>query len=230
VAARQAQRVVAKTSKAWWLLALIPLAALGWWLFARGRGPATAPVITPPVDKPYVAPSVETSRQEEMPGVAPMTPGVAPTTPEATVPAPSMPAEALSFATGSPEARFLAHVKTPAGPEDTTWFELEDVQFDTGQAMVRPDAATQLDSVAKILAAYPSVRIKVGGYTDMTGSPEANQKLSTARAESVRQALIARGVDGARIEAEGYGGTHAVEETAGAAQSNRRAAIRVIAR
>ena len=223
---RKTEPMVTRTSRAWWLLLLIPLAVLAYWMFSRGgRGETRAPAVTPRVEEPRVAPSAET-RREEMPAVTPAVPVPEPTTTAPTSPA----AAALSFAAGSPEDRFLAHVRTPMGPDATTWFELEDVQFDTAKAMVRSDAANQLDNVAKILVAYPSLRIKVGGYTDKTGSPEANQKLSTDRAESVRQALIMRGIDGSRIEAEGYGGAHAVEETAGAAQSNRRAAIRVIAR
>ena len=56
------------------------------------------------------------------------------------------------------------------------------------------------------------------------------KRLSEARAESVRQALVAKGIDGARIEVAGYGEHDKAVETEGAVEANRRVAIRVSAR
>jgi K(+)-stimulated pyrophosphate-energized sodium pump len=137
---------------------------------------------------------------------------------------------ALNFPEGSVESKLLAHMKSQAGPAATTWFELDQVTFATGAAELETASADQVANLAKILAAFPSVRVRVGGYTDATGSPAANQKLSQARADSVRTALIGQGVDGARVEARGYGTQHQVESTSGASQANRRASIRVLSR
>jgi len=49
--------------------------------------------------------------------------------------------------------------------------------------------------------------INVNGHTDRLGSTQYNQKLSEARAESVKAYLISRGADPAKIETYGYGKT-----------------------
>ena len=72
--------------------------------------------------------------------------------------------------------------------------------------------------------------MKIGGYTDDTGDPAANQQLSQARAESVQAQLVADGVAAERIEAEGYGQAHpvATNETDAGRTKNRRIALRVV--
>ena len=92
--------------------------------------------------------------------------------------------------------------------DEDTWFEFDRIQFETGSARLDPVVRAQLHDVAAILGAYPAARVKIGGYTDDTGDPAANQQLSQARAESVQTQLVADGVAAERIEAEGYGQAH----------------------
>lgn len=75
---------------------------------------------------------------------------------------------------------------------DTTWFEFDRLNFASGSATILPESQEQLDNITAVLKAYPTVNVKIGGYTDNTGDPAANQKLSQARAESVMQALTAK--------------------------------------
>ena len=63
-----------------------------------------------------------------------------------------------------------------------------------------------------LLADFPGAVIEVGGHTDATGSTELNQALSQLRAEAVRAALIAQGVDAARLRAVGYGESRPVAD------------------
>ncbi len=51
----------------------------------------------------------------------------------------------------------------------------------------------------------PGKLIAVEGHTDSRGAAERNERLSQERASSVREYLIARGVDPAKIRAEGRG-------------------------
>jgi RND family efflux transporter MFP subunit len=75
-----------------------------------------------------------------------------------------------------------------------------EVFFAAGSASLDPQSAEALAAVAKRLVAAPDSRVAVSGYTDSTGSYEANVKLAAARAATVRSALIVAGVDVARIE------------------------------
>jgi outer membrane protein OmpA-like peptidoglycan-associated protein len=71
--------------------------------------------------------------------------------------------------------------------------------------------------------------IEVQGHTDSVGEPDRNLKLSNARAESVRQALVERGLPRDRLTARGLGETNPLGDNAtpeGRAQ-NRRIEFRV---
>ena len=89
-----------------------------------------------------------------------------------------------------------------------------------------------MQNIADILSSYPTVRIKIGGYTDNVGDPSANQRLSEARAQRVMTELITLGVNALRLEAEGYGEQHPLADNAtseGRAR-NRRTAVRITER
>ena len=92
------------------------------------------------------------------------------------------------------------------------------------------ERATWQYDVAVILRACPAVRLTVGGYTDNTGNPSANQKLSQDRADSVVTQLETMGVAPNRLVAKGYGDTHPVGDnsTAEGRALNRRISMLVI--
>lgn len=86
-----------------------------------------------------------------------------------------------------------------------------------------------MKNVAEILKAFPSVEIKLGGYTDNSGDPKANLKLSDDRAKSVMAELVKMGIEAKRLAAEGYGDQHPVADnnTPEGKEKNRRVSIRV---
>jgi outer membrane protein OmpA-like peptidoglycan-associated protein len=131
---------------------------------------------------------------------------------------------------GGFEERVLAVVSNPSRPVDPNeWIDFDRVTFQPGSATLNPESREQLSNEAKILKAYPNTHVKIGGYTDNTGDADANQRLSQARAESVRRELIALGVPADRIEAEGYGPQYPAADNAteeGRAK-NRRISMRV---
>lgn len=83
--------------------------------------------------------------------------------------------------------------------------EIAGVQFATGAATLNPGAREALARFGGIVGVYPSLRFRVEGHTDNTGSYETNQALSLQRALTVRDYLIAQGVDASSIEVAGLG-------------------------
>jgi outer membrane protein OmpA-like peptidoglycan-associated protein len=79
------------------------------------------------------------------------------------------------------------------------------VMFRSGSAEISPAFAGTLDSVANTIREYCGVTGTVVGHTDSTGTPDGNRKLSLERARSVSSYLMARGVDGARLQQFGRG-------------------------
>ena len=82
---------------------------------------------------------------------------------------------------------------------------LEGVNFDTGSAKIKSESYGVLDKNADVLMKHKDLNIKVVGYTDDRGSIKMNDKLSAARANSVKEYLIKKGVDANRISSEGKG-------------------------
>ncbi|MFZ2509418.1 MAG: OmpA family protein, partial [Steroidobacteraceae bacterium] len=105
--------------------------------------------------------------------------------------------------------------------------EIAGVQFATGAATLNADAREGLARFAGIVGVYPSLRFRVEGHTDDTGSYETNQTLSLARAISVRDYLIGQGVDASSIEVEGLGPDRPIasNETSEGRARNRRVEI-----
>jgi len=128
------------------------------------------------------------------------------------------------------ESGLIGFVESANPVDKTTWFNFDRVTFRTGSAgldMVKSN--DQLMNLAEILMAFPKAKLKIGGYTDDVGDGTANMKLSTERAQAVRSVLMAMGIAGDRLEAEGYGAQHPVGDNTtdeGRAQ-NRRIALRV---
>jgi outer membrane protein OmpA-like peptidoglycan-associated protein len=69
---------------------------------------------------------------------------------------------------------------------DTGMIRLQDVNFETGKADLLPESSTPLDQVGQILTKWPELKIEIGGHTDARGKDAYNQKLSEARANSVK--------------------------------------------
>lgn len=76
---------------------------------------------------------------------------------------------------------------------------------------VDPSSAALLSDIVRVMNDVPTMRIRIEGHTDAQGDESANQALSERRAEAVRQALMAKGIAGHRLEATGLGGTKPID-------------------
>jgi outer membrane protein OmpA-like peptidoglycan-associated protein len=99
--------------------------------------------------------------------------------------------------------------------------------FDSGQATLKPGAHKALESLAQFMRKQPEREVVIEGFTDATGAREVNRRLSAERADAVKRALVARGVEPHRIDTRGYGPAFPIasNETAVGRQLNRRVEV-----
>jgi len=117
-------------------------------------------------------------------------------------------------------ARYLAD-HGAAAPRS---FVFDGLAFQSGRSTLEPESQPTIADLAAILKAFPSAEVRLEGHTDNVGNPDANQRLSLARAETVRAALITAGVEARRLDAAGFGQEHPVTSNAteqGRAQNRR---------
>lgn len=77
------------------------------------------------------------------------------------------------------------------------------ILFATGSSTLSAQAKADLSRFANSLINNPNTDVSIYGYTDNTGSFEANQRVSTARANAVKDYLQSCGVNASRLKAEG---------------------------
>jgi OOP family OmpA-OmpF porin len=111
-------------------------------------------------------------------------------------------------------------------------YSFDEVYFDTGSAMLKPESMKQLEQLAAVLKAYPAVAISVEGHTDNTGDAAVNKTLSAERAAAVEKALATLGVPDARITSTGYGPGKPIasNDTEDGRAQNRRVEVVVVKR
>lgn len=137
--------------------------------------------------------------------------------------------EHVSVPVGSTSMETTFHIELPtlaAGGQVT----LRNMFFSSGSAAIEQASLAELNQLEELLRSNPAVRIEIAGHTDNTGSPELNKALSDERASAVRDHLIKRGIDQARLVAVGHGDTRPVAPNDGPENKarNRRTDITVL--
>ena len=105
---------------------------------------------------------------------------------------------------------------------------LRALYFEQGQASLLVAVRASLDTLARVLARHPALRLEVQGHTDNQGDPVLNQQLSQRRAEVVCRYLRTRGIAASRLQPVGLGGTQPVADNTSLAERprNRRVVLR----
>ena len=109
---------------------------------------------------------------------------------------------------------------------------LDNIFFETGKSILRPESFDALDQVSRFLENNPSMQLEISGHTDNTGSLRINQKLSKERASAVVDYLVDRGILTEMLVSKGYADTQPVADnsTAQGREQNRRVEFKVLSK
>jgi len=88
------------------------------------------------------------------------------------------------------------------------------ILFDFDQATIKAGYERVFDNAIKVLKMNPGLTVEIQGHTDSLGSDAYNQRLSEARANTVKQHLINSGISGSRLTIRGFGESNPVTSNA----------------
>jgi outer membrane protein OmpA-like peptidoglycan-associated protein len=163
--------------------------------------PAPTPIVAPPAAaiEPLPAPLLE-----------PVEPPVAPALP-APVPEPVLVPEPAPIPEVVPVPDTLPISKpAPIQAPVEKLIRIEGANFDTASARLKPAAFRQLDEVVALALQQPDAKLDVAGYTDSRDVKKQNKQLSAARAESVKEYLVQKGVSPNRVTTRGEAAAHPI--------------------
>lgn len=84
---------------------------------------------------------------------------------------------------------------------------MENVYYDFDKSSLQQSSYPALDRLVDLLNQYPTMVIEIRAHTDSMGSDKYNIPLSEARAKTVVDYLVSKGIDKARLQSKGYGAT-----------------------
>jgi len=120
----------------------------------------------------------------------------------------------------------VAQAPPPPAP-DTNLATLRGPNFEFNRAEINPSGEVILEEAVRVMQQHQQIQVNCDGYTDSIGSDSYNLGLSERRAESVRDFLVSRGIDGSRIYTRGFGESNPIasNDTEDGRAQNRRVEI-----
>lgn len=108
--------------------------------------------------------------------------------------------------------------------------KMNNIFFEYKSSTLAQESFIELDRIVDEMEENETMEIEIEGHTDNKGSPEYNVKLSTQRAEIVRQYLINKQVAANRVKSVGYGEEKPIaeNETEDGRSINRRVEFTVL--
>ena len=118
--------------------------------------------------------------------------------------------ETGAAAAGAGASTGAATTAQPAGPRAGSQEDLvvnvgDRIFFDFDRFNIRADQRAQVEKWSAWLKRNPSVRVTIEGHADERGTREYNLGLGERRANSVKDALVALGIDAGRLTTVSYG-------------------------
>ncbi|PWK29067.1 WD40 repeat protein [Arcicella aurantiaca] len=112
---------------------------------------------------------------------------------------------------------------------------MDNIYYDSNKALIRKDAARELDKLAATLQKFPSMVIELGSHTDSRGDAQDNMNLSEKRAQAAVDYIARKGIERNRMLAKGYGESDLVNKctdgvscTEAEHQKNRRTTVKIM--
>lgn len=98
------------------------------------------------------------------------------------------------------------------------------IEFESADDTLTAKGKALLDEALPIIRESKQGEIEIAGHTDSRGQPVLNQELSQARADAVRDYLVAKGIDSNRLKPVGYGASRPIADnsTTPGQKKNRR--------
>jgi len=136
-------------------------------------------------------------------------------------------AAAVPYTAPAPAAAPPVAAPPPPAPAPAPEQILEGVTFATNSAQLTPASGPILDKVAAQIQSCNCSSVTIRGYTDSTGNPDYNQKLSERRAAAVQEYLVAHGVPSRMLSSSGLGENNPIDSnaTASGRAANRRVTV-----
>lgn len=139
--------------------------------------------------------------------------------------------ETRYLATADSAYRMPTHLDLEIQPiELNKSYRINDIYFEFNSFELTSESKAVLDLLIEFLNENPNIFIEIQGHTDNIGNDADNLKLSSNRAKSVYNYLIANNIDARRLTYKGYGKTLPVasNETEEGRAKNRRTVFVII--
>lgn len=109
---------------------------------------------------------------------------------------------------------------------------LNNIFYDFDKSTLRTESISELDRMVLLMNQNPTIKIELSSHTDNIGSDDYNMTLSQARAQSVVDYLISKGISKDRLVAKGYGKSIpiATNDTEEGRQQNRRTEFKILSK
>lgn len=102
-----------------------------------------------------------------------------------------------------------------------------DLLFRTDEHVLTDTTGNRLGELARTVASMPDIHIRLDGFADERGDSDYNLELSNKRVQSVRELLVAAGIDDSRIQTTAHGESKAMDESIDSLAFERRVSVKL---